>query len=169
MRMVLLRALRSAGRLVERSDVLFCFTVQRKDRLPKSMPTKMSQVWFEHFEQFLSNVSPLTIGHLLIPINPPPCPSKLASTLHHHLQPHSVLPGPPPQFRHLRNAPQIPLQIRLESMQDSHTRALPRLLASQRTRSMIYNGSKQETSAEQRKARVSRDPLGLWASCKRSW
>jgi hypothetical protein len=38
MRMVLLRALRSAGRLVERSDVLFCFTVQRKDRLPKSMP-----------------------------------------------------------------------------------------------------------------------------------
>jgi hypothetical protein len=164
MRMVLLRALRSAGRLVERSDVLFCFTVQRKDRLPKSMPTKMSQVWFEHFEQFLSNVSPLTIGHLLIPINPPPCPSKLASTLQH-----SVLPGPPPQFRHLRNAPQIPLQIRLESMQDSHTRALPRLLASQRTRSMIYNGSKQETSAEQRKARVSRDPLGLWASCKRSW
>jgi hypothetical protein len=84
MRMVLLRALRSAGRLVERSDVLFCFTVQRKDRLPKSMPTKMSQVWFEHFEQFLSNVSPLTIGHLLIPIDPPPCPSKLASTLHHH-------------------------------------------------------------------------------------
>jgi hypothetical protein len=38
MRMGLLRALRSAGRLVERSDVLFYFTIQRKDRLPKSMP-----------------------------------------------------------------------------------------------------------------------------------
>lgn len=73
-------------------------------------------------------------------------------------QPHHPPLIPSLHFRHLRNTPHLPLQIRLQRMQNRHARALPWLMSPQRTRPMRQHSSDQKPNTKQRKTRVRRNP-----------